>query len=138
MQYQIDVNAINGEEQRRINAEFQRKYGPTYDALPANEKNQFASLADYVAYVDPDYYKQIVTPSQTYRDAMRALGESYTRAMGAGIITRKSGGTINIKNTNKNLRPAQEQIAINSAKAAKRSVDELSKALMKMLAQLTK
>lgn len=69
---------------------------------------------------------------------MYNLMNRYSRGTGAGLIYAKSGGTINIKTTNKNQRPAQEQIAINSAKSAKRSVDELSKALLKMLAQLTK
>lgn len=138
MQYQIDVNAANGEEQTRINREFQAKYGAQYANLSTNEKAQFASLADYVAYVDPAYYKQIMTPSQQYREAMEQITKAYNRTMGASIISRKSGGSVTIKNSNKNLRPAQEQIAINSAKAAKRSVDELSKALLKMLAQLTK
>lgn len=68
---------------------------------------------------------------------MLKAAQSYARATGASMYY-KSGGSINIKNTNKNQRSAQEQIAINGHKAAKRSVDELSKALLKMLQQLTK
>ena len=66
---------------------------------------------------------------------MQGIRNSLAQAMGAGFF-HKSGGTINIRNTNKNQRSAQEQIAINGDKAAKRSVDELSRALLKMLQQL--
>lgn len=136
MQYNLDSNALQREEQARINRDF-NAYSAAWNALSDDEKRYYGSLQDYVYAIDPEKYKQIITPSDTYNEGMLKAAQSYARATGASMYY-KSGGSINIKNTNKNQRSAQEQIAINGHKAAKRSVDELSKALLKMLQQLTK
>lgn len=113
----------------------------------ADEKSKTISFEDWLE-LDParlKIYNDAVTNSglaAVYQEAVRKATKSRSQKRGAGSgvqsLWMKSGGTVNIRTTNKNQRPVEEQIAINSAKAAKRSVDELSKALLKMLAQLTK
>ena len=139
MKYQFDSQNLQRLENSRIQGELNKQYSTKWNALTADQKKQYNNdLETYVYTVDPENYKKIVNGNDIYRGQMYNLMNRYSRGTGAGLIYAKSGGTINIKTTNKNQRPAQEQIAINSAKSAKRSVDELSKALLKMLAQLTK
>ena len=137
LQYQLDVQAAQREENARVNGELQRQYGTKWAGLSNADKQRYGSLEEYAYTIDPEGYKTIVKNNSIYNDLMTSAMRKYTNMTGAGLFY-KSGGTINIRNTNKNLRSAQEQIAINSAKSAKRSVDELSKALFKMLAELTK
>ena len=136
-QYQFDAQNFQRQEAARIQGALLNNYKDKWNALSEDQRKQYGDIETYAYTVDPEGYKKIVNGNEIYRGQMWDLMRKYSRAAGAGFFY-KSGGTINIKTTNKNLRPAQEQIAINSAKSAKRSVDELSKALLKMLAQLTK
>jgi len=125
---------INGEN-LRINSELRNKYGSAWSKLSNDEKNKYGDFQTYAYTQDPEWYKSLSEPLDGTVSKMQGIRNSLAQAMGAGFFY-KSGGTINIRNTNKNQRSAQEQIAINGDKAAKRSVDELSRALLKMLQQL--
>lgn len=113
----------------------------------ADEKSKTMSFEDWLELdaARLKTYNDAITSSiygEEYQKDLKKAADERSKQLGAGwgikSFWMKSGGTINVRTTNKNQRPAEEQIAINSAKAAKRSVDELSKALLKMLAQLTK
>lgn len=136
-QYQFDAQTFQRGENARIQGDLLRRYKDKWNALTEDQRKQYGDIETYAYTIDPKGYKEIINGNDIYRGQMFDLMRKYSKASGAGLFF-KSGGTINVKTTNKNQRPAQEQIAINSAKSAKRSVDELSKALLKMLAQLTK
>ena len=139
MNYQFDAQNAQRAENARIQGDLNREFMPAWSALSDAEKKQYGDLETYVYTTNPERYKEIVNGNPIYRSTMQDLMRKYSKGIGAGMLYYKSGGsTVNIKSTNKNQRSVQEQIAINSAKSAKRSVDELSKALLKMLEQLTK
>lgn len=139
MNYQFEAQNAQRIENARIQGDLNREFMSNWNALSDAEKKQYGDLETYVYTTNPERYKEIVNGNPIYRNTMQDLMRKYSRGIGAGMLYYKSGGsTVNIKSTNKNQRSVQEQIAINSAKSAKRSVDELSKALLKMLAQLTK
>lgn len=137
MNYQFDAQNAQRVENARIQGDLNREFMPAWNALSNAEKKQYGDLETYVYTTNPERYKEIVNGNPIYRNTMQNIMRKYSRGIGAGMLYYKSGGsTVNIKSTNKNQRSAQEQIAINGHKAAKRSVDELSKALLSMLKQL--
>ena len=138
LEHSMDTKAEDSAELQRRNFEIRAKYGDEWAKLSDADRLKWGDIDTFAYSKDPDWYNALTTPSKNYREKIKKLNDDYFDSLGAGVFIRKSGGTINIKNTNKNQRSAQEQIAINGHKAAKRSVDELSKALMKMLQQLTK
>lgn len=133
--YNEELKKVVNDETLRINYELRNKYGPAWSKLSNDEKNKYGDFQTYAYAQDPEWYKSLSQPLEGTVSKMQGIRNSLAQAMGAGFFY-KSGGTINIRNTNKNQRSAQEQIAINGDKAAKRSVDELSRALLKMLQQL--
>lgn len=137
MNYQFDAQNAQRVENARIQGDLNREFMPAWNALSNAEKKQYGDLETYVYTTNPERYKEIVNGNPIYRNTMQDIMRKYSRGIGAGMLYYKSGGsTVNIKSTNKNQRSAQEQIAINGHKASKRSVDELSKALLSMLKQL--
>lgn len=137
MNYQFDAQNAQRVENARIQGDLNREFMSNWNALSDAEKKQYGDLETYVLTTNPERYKEIINGNPMYRSTMENIMRRYSRGIGAGMLYFKSGGnTVNIKNTSKNQRPAQEQIAINGHKAAKRSVDELSKALLSMLKQL--
>lgn len=133
--YARDYSDLQTSEAQRFNLNLRDLYWNDWAKLSNEQKNFYGDFQSYAYARDPQKYEELRKPLASSEIKMNDITDAVARAMGAGFFY-KSGGTINIRNTNKNQRSAQEQIAINGDKAAKRSVDELSRALLKMLQQL--
>lgn len=126
----FEKSELDKREKLRIkSALIDKGYQAQWNALSESDKARYGDIEQFVYSKDKNAYEDIYTPDEMYVDALRKLTNKYASASGAGIFYQKSGGSI---------RPAQEQIAINGDKAAKRGTAKFSDNLMKMLQQLLK
>jgi len=129
-QYKLDIEDATKLEDNRISTALRNQgFIDKWNALTTAEKANYSDIGDYVYSLDPEAYKNIYIKSPGYRRAIQNAVDRYTNASGARVFYSKSGGKI---------RDAQEQIAIDSNREAKKALAKLSDNLMRMLQQLTK
>lgn len=129
LMYNKDMVDLDLKRQNRIKtALISGNYKSQWDALSQADKNLYSNDIElWMMSKYPDAYKSIYAKTDLDRQNEYDLAKRYASSGGPRILYNKRGGYI---------RPAQEQIAIDSAKAAKRSVDKLSDNLAKLLQQL--
>ena len=148
-EYESDMDAAQQHALRQMQVSIPENIKTAWNKLTAAEKNSYNNdIATYLLEKDPTKYASIMnTVNNTLKLARRNATANYRDYIGPnlsmrsrqwvpGSITQEAkGGKIS---TSKNMRDAQEQIAINGDKEAKRAAQKLSDHLMRMLAQLIK
>ena len=135
--FNYNTELLMNKEKMRIRQAFQDSYGLEWAGLSDEQKRHYGTIEQYVYENHPEDYTRLSTPDPDFKLNLNNQKARFAKTSFSPIYY-KSGGNINIKNTNYNNRSAQDQIAINSAKGTQKHINEISRALLKMLQQLMK
>ena len=129
--------------QNRINKALREGgYKAQYEALPLAEQTKYGDISKWLQATNPSAYNRIYTRNKNWYEKELGINNAYYFDSSKmtpfyipsrkDILVAKSGGSVYSR------RPTKDVMAINGQKQAQKSVDDISKALLKLLHKLMK